>query len=95
MWTRSPLGSLRRGRLDLIRVFQAPHTKAQSWIATLLTVTRKKLFTTLIYFSMFNGATVLKTSILLFAQGHELLFFACVDKRRKPEISGDKCDGHR
>ena len=68
MWTRSPLGSLRRGRLDLIRVFQAPHTKAQPWVATLLTVTRKKLFTTLIYFSMFNGATVLKTSVLLCAQ---------------------------
>ena len=68
MWTRSPLGSLRRGRLDLIRVFQAAHTKAQPWVATLLTVTRKKLFTTLIHFSMFNGAKVLKTSILLFAQ---------------------------
>ena len=35
------------GRLDLIRVFQAPHTKAQPWVATLLTITRKKRLTTL------------------------------------------------
>ena len=117
MWNRSALGSLRRRRLDLIRVFQAPHTKVQPWVAVLFNCNSQKSvnnfdvifqclmvprFLRLQYCCLLKNKSDLLSRLSLqgtlltaFYQGNTLLFVACVDKQRKPDISGDKCDGLR